>query len=119
MVILKGVECGTVANEEEAEKCLREARKIVALQAEELTFMEIDMELRGSEVMFGILDDRGDVLNNMTKVLRGSVEESVQSSYLVKVNEILPFLSPLSFVPSSHWILSVVFTLSNPIQSPL
>lgn len=88
MVILNGVECGTVANEEEAEKCLREARKIVALQSEELTFMEIDMELRGSEVMFGILDDRGDVLNNMTKVLRGSVEESVQSSYLVKVNDI-------------------------------
>lgn len=87
MVILNGVECGTVGSEEEADKCIRDARKIIALQSEELVFVDADLELQGSEVYFGVLDEYGTVLNNITKALRSNIKETLQRSYTVKVNE--------------------------------
>ena len=47
IVFLNGVDCGTVADKETAEKCLREARRRIACQSDNLVFIDANMELVG------------------------------------------------------------------------
>lgn len=86
-VTVNGVGVGSVVSEEDAEKLLMEARKAIAYRSDELIFMDVEMSIRGAEILYGYVDDRDVVYQNMIDVLEKSVLETKHHAYTVKVNE--------------------------------
>ena len=86
-IVLNGVEIGAVADEETAERLLTEARREIAVQSEELTFIDADMTVQGEEVLWGRLDKEELLQSRMGEVLQQSIRETMHRSYTLKVNE--------------------------------
>ena len=93
IVFLNGIDCGTVANKETAEECLREARRRIACQSDNLVFIDTNMELMGDKRYFGVLDSEKEITQNLTRVLERNIKETLQRAYTVKVNETIVNLS--------------------------
>lgn len=92
-VILNDVEVGCVGSVEEAQAYALEARRRVASGSEELVLVESDLETIGSEVLWGKVDESGQIIERMTQVLSGDVKETLHRSYVVKINEYMANLS--------------------------
>lgn len=86
-ISLNGQEIGTVAEPEEAEELLMEARKRIAQEEAELVLMEADLSYIGEEVLWGEVDDDETLIARMQTVLAASEKETMHRSYTVKVNE--------------------------------
>ena len=86
-VVLNGENVGEVADRKTAEECLRQARRIVAGDGEELVLIDSNMELEGREVFWGHIDDEETVTGRMVRVLQGNVKQTLHRSYTVKINE--------------------------------
>ena len=86
-VILNGQEVGVVSDPGEADELVREARRQVASGSQELMLMESDLEVVGSEVLWGKIDEPGQIMERMTRVLTSAVKETLHRSYVVKINE--------------------------------
>ena len=97
-VFVNGVQVGTVGEKEEAEKLLIKARKNVAAQSEELTFMDVEMSVVGEEVLWGEVDSERQIRAAMEEVLQGSVIETMQKAYTLKVNEYMVNLADMDQV---------------------
>lgn len=92
-VILNNKEAGVVASPEEAEEYALEARRRIASDSEELVLVEGNLETVGSEVLWGKIDAPGQVIDNMVEIFRSDVKETLQRSYVVKINEYMVNLS--------------------------
>lgn len=97
-VKLNGTEIGTTGDASLAEDLLLAARKNIASQNEELTFMEAELSVEGEEVLWGTVDSKETLLSNMEEVLRGSIRETMHRSYTVKVNEYMVSLADMGEV---------------------
>lgn len=87
-VTVNGEDVGSVSSEEEAEALLIDARRAVAFRSDELVFMDkIEMSVQGEEILYGYVDDRDLVYQNMIEVLEKCVLETKHHAYTVKVNE--------------------------------
>ncbi len=86
-IFVNDIEVGTVTDVAVAEELLMDVRREVASRSGDLVFMEADMSFRGEELLWGSVDDKEQVRDNMLSVLEGSVIETMQRSYTVKVNE--------------------------------
>jgi murein DD-endopeptidase MepM/ murein hydrolase activator NlpD len=89
VVKLNGTEVGVTGSTDEIDDMLVEARRsaVSQLGTQELVFMEADVETVGSEKLFGVVDNRKTIVENMADVLKKSTLESRHRSYTVKVNE--------------------------------
>ena len=85
-VSLNGTYVGTLSSEQAARKCLREARKQYAKDSEELILAEAELTMEGDSVLFGQLDKKKTVRQNMLNVLENSEKETLERSYTVKIN---------------------------------
>lgn len=92
-MVINGQEVGTVKDIEQAQQWLWEARKEVASRSEELVFLDVTTEFISEEVAWGIADEQQTVKNKIFQLLQGSVIETMQRSYTVKVNEYMANLS--------------------------
>lgn len=72
---------------EEADDCLIAARKRLAGSSDEMVLAESEMTFEGDEVLWGTVDDDGVIISNMVTAMRGSVKETLNRSYTVKINE--------------------------------
>lgn len=88
-VLLNDVKVGTVSSLEEAEKYLREARKQIASDSQELVLVEGELKVQGMEVLWGQTDDPELVISNMAMVLADNIRETMNRSYVVKINELV------------------------------
>ena len=86
-VYLNGTQVGIAADPEQVEVCLIEARKRLAGTSDELVLADSEVSYEGEEVLWGAVDDDSVITDNMTSVLRGSVKETLNRSYTVKINE--------------------------------
>lgn len=86
-VFINDTEIGTVGERWEADELLLRARRDIALQSRELTFIEADMTVVGEEVLWGDLDDEAVLLDRMKEVLQENVIQTMHRSYTLKVNE--------------------------------
>lgn len=86
-VTVNGETVGTVDDEEKVDRFVREARRAIAASSPELVFMEADVTVEGQEVYFGTVDDEGSVRVRIYDALKKTVQETMQRSYTVKVNE--------------------------------
>ena len=64
-ISLDGVIVGVVNTPEEADKYLREARKQIAGNSQELVLADSDIEAVGSEVLWGKIDPKEQVIGRM------------------------------------------------------
>ncbi|MBO5056360.1 MAG: peptidoglycan DD-metalloendopeptidase family protein [Eubacterium sp.] len=92
-ILLNGVKVGVVGSPDEASEYAREARKQLASHSEELVLVESDIEAVGSEVLWGKVDEKDTVISNMAMVLADDVRETMNRSYVVKINELMINLS--------------------------
>lgn len=99
-VILNNQRAGVVAAPEEAEQYVLEARRRIAAGSEELVLVESDLEIEGKEVLLGKVDAPEQIIDNMTQILGGDVKETLQRSYVVKINEYMINLASQSDVYS-------------------
>ena len=86
-VVLNGETVGEVGDRKTAEECLRQARKIMAGDGEELVLIDSNMELEGKEVFWGHIDGEEAVTERMVDVLERNVKQTLHRSYTVKINE--------------------------------
>lgn len=92
-ILLNGVKVGVVGNPEDAEKYAQEARRQIASDSEELVLVESEIETIGSEVLWGKIDEKETIISNMAMVLADNVRETMNRSYVVKINEYMVNLS--------------------------
>lgn len=97
-VAVNGQDVGTVDHKEKAEELLIEARRNIASRSDELVFMEAEVSVEGEKILWGYVDDERDVLARMEEVLRGSIIETRQRSYTMKVNNYMVNLASLDEV---------------------
>lgn len=97
-MMVNGVEVGTVADTQQAQEWLWEARREVASKSDELVFMEVTSDFTEEEVAWGVVDDEEEVKGKIAEVLQDSVIETMQRSYTVKVNEYMANLSSVEEV---------------------
>lgn len=86
-VSLNGTQVGVVSDPKDAEEYLQEVRRRVALQQKELVFADVYMQTEGHEVLIGRADRKKDILERMETVVRDNIKETMQRSYVVKVND--------------------------------
>ncbi len=86
-VYLNGTRVGIVGDPGQVERCLIAARKRLAATSDELVLADSELSYEGTEVLWGTVDDASVITSNMTTVLRGSVKETLNRSYTVKINE--------------------------------
>ena len=86
-VYLNGTQVGIAADPARVEVCLIEARKRLAGTSDELVLADSEISFEGEEVLWGAVDDDSVITANMTSVLKGSVKETLNRSYTVKINE--------------------------------
>lgn len=94
-VTVNGELVGTVDTEEKVDRFIRDARRSIVMSANasnsselvELVFMNADVEIVGEEVYIGMVDDEGTVRARIYDALKRTMQETMQRSYTVKVNE--------------------------------
>lgn len=97
-VKLNGQEVGVLGDRGQASELLQEARRQIASGSTELLFMEAELDISGEEVLWGVVDNRKDVLENMKAVLKGSIVKTLHRSYTVKVKDYMANLGSLDEV---------------------
>lgn len=86
-VTVNGEQVGTVDAEEKVDRFIRETRRLIAMSSPELVFMDTDVEIVGEEVYIGRVDDEGTVRARIYDAMKRTMQETMQRSYTVKVNE--------------------------------
>lgn len=66
---------------------VREARKRIAGQRDDLVMLDIETSVEGQEVFFGKVDPDETIISNMIRVMEKSELETLQRSYTIKVND--------------------------------
>lgn len=86
-ISLNGTEVGRVGDLDMVDECLIAARKRLAGTSDELVLADSEVTWQGQEVLWGSVDDKEKLVTNMTAALRGSMKETLNRSYTVKINE--------------------------------
>lgn len=86
-ILLDGTEVGQAGDTDTARECLKNARRRLAGNGEELVLIESNMEVEGREVFWGHIDDEDTIIDNMMKVLQENVKQTLHRSYTVKINQ--------------------------------
>ncbi len=97
-VSVNGEDVGILGDARRAEELLTQARKSIAMESDELIFMDSDLQMEREEVLWGKVDKESDILERMTAALQGSVHETMHRSYTLKVNEYMVNLSSVEEV---------------------
>lgn len=99
-VFLNGQSVGTVCEVERAEELLQEARKELVADSEELIFIDVEMSTTGEALLWGKVDSEDYVKENMQAILQANIKETVQRSYVLKVNNYMVNLGSMDEVQS-------------------
>lgn len=86
-VSLNGKPAGVAGSREEADTCLRAARRALASESEDLILAQADMALEGKNVLIGKIDDEAALSEKMLAILKDSVKRTLRQAYTVKINE--------------------------------
>lgn len=88
-LLLNGVAVGNVGSEEAADSYFMQARGEIASEQEnnDLVFIDTELNIAGSEVIWGEVDSRNTVVSKMKEVMRNNTMETLHRSYTVKINE--------------------------------
>ena len=86
-VFLNGVEVGKTDTRNEATEYLKEARRKMAGDGEELVLADSKLEVEGQAVIWGRVDEKETIIDRMAAVLKDNIKQTLHRSYTVKINE--------------------------------
>ena len=104
-IFINGVRVGSVAQPEDAENMLWEARREIATPADDLVLMDVEMTHVGEEIMYGYVDDPQEVYNNIRQALQASIQETSVRSYTLKMDQ---YMVNLASVEEMEQLLQAV-----------
>lgn len=78
---------GTVGDLDVVTDCLRNARLAISKSSESMLLMETELTVDGREQLWGKVDSKKTILENIKKTLQTAEKETINRSYTVKVNE--------------------------------
>lgn len=85
-VYLNGENIGVVGETSRAEALLQEVRKELVQDTDELVLIDVDMNLEGQAVLWGRIDEEELLKERMLQILQDNIKETMQRSYVMKVN---------------------------------
>jgi len=91
---------GTTRKERTAHECLQEAKEAVSRYTDEITYMNADMQVEGIHAIWGEPDSRSEIIDNITGILQGTIQETLQRSYMLKINDYVVALKDIEEVRS-------------------
>lgn len=97
-VYVCGTYVGTVVDKQLAHECLQAAKEVVSSESEEITFMDAGMQFEGFHALVGIGSHRTEMTEKMTELLQESVHQTLQRSYMLKINDYLVALGSIEEV---------------------
>ena len=86
-VRLNGQEVGICGDVGRIGELIVRARRQIAGQSDELVYIPTTLETKGKEVLFGRVDGEGKLYENVLRIMRDSVQETIRHAYTVKINE--------------------------------
>ncbi len=89
---------GTVRNKQTAHECLQMAKEVVSAGSEEITFIDAGMRLEGEHMIFGLSTNRSEITSKMIELLNSGVQQTLQHSYMLKINNYMVALSSIEEV---------------------
>lgn len=89
---------GTVRAKQTAHTCLQLAKEKLAETTEEITFIDADMRLEGVHKIVGIPTRSSKIIDRMTKLLPDYEQQTLERSYMLKINDYLVALSSVDEV---------------------
>ena len=89
---------GTVKEKQTAHKCLQTAKEAIAVDTEEITYMDANMRLEGIHAIVGFATRRDEIVENIKKLLPQSIQQTLQRSYMLKINDYMVALSSIDEV---------------------
>lgn len=92
-IYLNGENVGVVGEEAQAEELLQAARRELVSGSDELVFMDVDMNLESAAVLWGKVDEAREIKARMRAVLASNIKETMQRSYVIKVNDYMANLA--------------------------
>lgn len=84
---LNGTSIGLIGANQDPQKLLREARRRIASQYEELTFVKPDMLAEKSGEQIGRRLSNEETINAMQQILKNCILQTEKKAYTVKINE--------------------------------
>lgn len=106
-IVMNGKQEGSVLNEENAQAIVTEARKQIALQGQDIVYMDYDLEVVADRKIIGRLDNIEEVKENVYKELKASIVSTKQKAYTVKIDDFSITL------PSKDAVLKLFDTVKN------
>lgn len=86
-ISLNGTYVGSLDDPAAADECLREARRRVNADSEELVLVSTELTYVGREEMCGTVSDEKDVIDAMCSVLKRDARETMERAYTVKIGQ--------------------------------
>ena len=86
-ISLNGTYVGSLDDPATADECLREARRRVNADSEELVLVSTELTYVGREEMCGTVSDEKDVIDAMCSVLKRDARETMERAYTVKIGQ--------------------------------
>lgn len=86
-VYLNGTDVGSTDDPEQMEELLWQAREELVRDSREMVFMDADLTFEGRACLFGTINGERSIRANMKEVLEGSVRQTLQRAFTVKINE--------------------------------
>lgn len=86
-VSINGETVGAIGSESDLDHCLMQARKQVASGSDDLVFIDVQPQVEGKEVIWGVIDDEDTLINRIAQVMSANIQKTLRRSYTVKVNE--------------------------------
>ena len=85
-VYLNGESVGIVGDTARAEALFQETRRELVQDTDELVLIDVDMNLEGQAVLWGRIDEEELLKERMRQILQANIKETMQQSYVIKVN---------------------------------
>lgn len=86
-IFVNGTSVGSVAQPDDAENMIWQARREIAAASDDLVLMDVEMTYVGEEILYGYVDDPQEVYDHIRQVLRNSIQETKARSYTLKMDE--------------------------------
>ncbi len=112
-IYLNGENVGVVGEEAQAEELLQAARRELVSGSDELVFMDVDMNLESAAVLWGKVDDAREIKARMRTVLAANIKETMQRSYVIKVNDYMANLASREEVGEFDVLTAVITDTSK------
>jgi murein DD-endopeptidase MepM/ murein hydrolase activator NlpD len=86
-IVINGHQEGTALEEATANDIVREARKKLASESQDLVYMDYDVQILAQKKLFGSIDSIDSVTNNVYNELKKSIVATKQKAYTVKIDD--------------------------------